>query len=53
MHMTCEFCGRFPHDPRCPNANLPGIIGYCEVCGEELTTAYEYYTDNEGRLFCT
>ena len=31
----------------------PILIGKCVVCGEVLTTDYEYCTDDDGNLFCT
>ncbi len=30
----------------------PILIGKCVVCGEVLTTDYEYCTDDDGNLFC-
>ncbi len=31
----------------------PIVIGKCVVCGEILTTDYEYCTDDDKNLFCT
>ena len=31
----------------------PMLIGKCVVCGEILTSDYEYCTDDDGNLFCT
>jgi hypothetical protein len=30
------------------------VFGYCECCGNEVTSEYEeYYVDSEGRVFCS
>lgn len=47
----CEYCLKSPHDCRCPNAQIE-FIGNCAECGEPISTAYEYYIDNENNLFC-
>lgn len=49
----CNYCGRHPHDCRCPNAPEPKIRGHCDRCGEELREDYEYYIDEEDNLFCS
>lgn len=48
----CEYCHQSPHDCRCPNA-IPQLIGSCDTCGDDITDAYEHYTDNYGNLFCS
>lgn len=50
--MSCEYCHQSPHDCRCPNAESE-IIGACAYCGEDISPAWEYYTDNEENLFCS
>lgn len=30
------------------------VFGYCENCGEEITSEYdEYYISDDGRVFCS
>ncbi len=49
----CEFCHKYPHDYRCPNAPEPKVRGYCLQCTEDLREDYEYYIDNDGNEFCS
>lgn len=51
--MREDCCGRIPHDSRCPYADEPKVVGKCVYCNEEITAAYEYYTDNEDNMFCS
>lgn len=49
--MTCEVCGRYPHDRRCPNCETQDI-GECSNCGLEIMIFDEYYIDDNGEKFC-
>lgn len=48
----CEICHQAPCDCRCPNAQVE-FVGNCAECHEPITTAFEYFKDSEGNLFCT
>jgi len=41
----CEYCQKYPHDPRCPNA--PEKVYYCPVCDEEIDGDTGIYIDNK------
>lgn len=49
----CEMCRSNPCDARCPNADTPKVMGYCDTCGEELRADYIYTEDNDGNTFCS
>lgn len=44
----CEFCGRIPHDPRCPNAPDPVPVLTCCLCGEGILEGGEYLDSAKG-----
>ena len=50
--MSCEFCGRSPHHPQCPNYEYHKV-GTCDKCGEDLYEEYEIWTDSNGCRFCS
>ena len=40
--MTCDICGRIPHDARCPHYVDPTpTVGTCALCGEAVLEGEE------------
>ena len=44
----CEYCQKYPHDLRCPNA--PEKVYYCPVCDEELDGSDSIYKNTDGEI---
>ena len=47
----CEVCGKYPCDPRCPNAPEPKPVLECDSGGEGIFEGDEYFDDN-GKAIC-
>lgn len=48
----CGFCGKFPCDPRCPNADEI-IVAKCDMCNDYIYSGYEIYTDESHGVYCS
>lgn len=47
----CEYCGQFPHAPRCPHAPDPPAVFVCSGCGHDIYDGEDYW-DILGEQFC-
>lgn len=47
----CSECRQNPCDPRCPNADEPEAIYFCESCGNGIFKG-DYYWDIDEMIIC-
>lgn len=50
----CEYCQKMiGHDPACPNAQGPRVIGECLLCGDELSEDDYVYSGEKKDHICS
>ncbi len=50
--IICNICMSIPCHPRCPN-HEDNVLCLCDECGNEIYHGGEYWTDDDGFIYCS